>query len=197
MQRVGYHGLLRRGQVDARAGRWAKLGLPVIHLDALYWLPGWVERDRAEFRALLAPARGRRALDLDGNYATTLDMRLPRADTIVVIDQPRLLCLWRVTWRWLTHIGRTRADMSEGCPEKVDWEFTRFIWNYPSHMAEAAKPSRRSAASPADPPHQRPPDPRFRRGLPGKIRRGSGSGPRRTPRPSWRKRPAGRRACAR
>jgi hypothetical protein len=64
-----------------------------------------------------------------------MDLRLPRADTIVVIDRSRLLCLWRVTWRWLTHLGRSRADMGEGCPEKIDREFVVYIWTYPRRGA--------------------------------------------------------------
>jgi hypothetical protein len=35
----------------------------------------------------------------------------------------------------LTHLGRTRADMGEGCREKIDWEFVQFIWTYPRRGA--------------------------------------------------------------
>lgn len=131
MQRIAILGCSGGGKSTLARALGAKLDLPVIHLDALYWLPGWVERDRAEFRALLAEALTGERWIVDGNYSHCLDLRLPRADTIVVIDRSRLVCLWRVTRRWLTHLGRTRPDMGEGCPEKIDWEFVQFIWNYP------------------------------------------------------------------
>jgi len=70
---------------------------------------------------------------MDGNYDSSLDIRLPAADTVMLLDLPRPICMWRVVTRWLTHIGRTRPDMGSGCREKVDWEFLRWIWDYPRH----------------------------------------------------------------
>jgi adenylate kinase family enzyme len=107
-----------------------RLGLPVIHLDALFWEPGWVEGDKARFREKVAQAVAGDGWVCEGGYASTYDLRFPLADTIVWLERPRWLCLWRVTTRWLTHIGRTRADMAPGCPEKVDLAFYRFIWNW-------------------------------------------------------------------
>ena len=135
MQRIAILGCSGGGKSTLARALSRSLDLPLIHLDALHWLPGWVERDRAEFRGLLAELVDGERWVIDGNYTQTLDLRLPRADTIVVIDRSRLLCLWRVTWRWLTHLGRTRADMGEGCPEKVDWDFVQFIWTYPRRVA--------------------------------------------------------------
>lgn len=107
-----------------------RLGLPVVHLDALYWLPGWVARDKEGFRALVAQAVAGDAWVCDGGYSSTYDLRFPFADTVIWLRRPRWLCLTRVVLRWLSHLGRTRADMGPGCPEKVDWEFIRFIWNW-------------------------------------------------------------------
>jgi adenylate kinase family enzyme len=135
MQRIAILGCSGGGKSTLARALGKKLDLPVIHLDALHWLPGWVERDRAEFRAMLTEAlRGERWI-VDGNYSHSADIRLPLADTILVIDRSRWLCIWRVLWRWLSHLGRTRADMGEGCPEKVDWEFIQFIWCYPKRNA--------------------------------------------------------------
>lgn len=135
MQRIAILGCSGGGKSSLARALSRKLNLPLIHLDALHWLPGWVERDRTEFRRLQAEIVAADAWVIDGNYSNTLDLRLPRADTIVVIDRSRLLCLWRVTWRWLTHLGRSRADMGEGCPEKIDREFVVYIWTYPRRGA--------------------------------------------------------------
>lgn len=109
-------------------------GLPVIHLDAEYWKPGWVETPEDEFaRRIEQLAAGERWI-IDGWHRTSLGLRLRLADTIVYLDFPRRTCLWRVTRRWLRHRGRTRPDMGPQCPEKIDLEFLNYIWTFNSHV---------------------------------------------------------------
>ncbi|MBX3493815.1 MAG: topology modulation protein [Parvibaculum sp.] len=107
-----------------------KLGLPVVHLDVLFWKPGWVESSYDEFRPKVAAAVAEDRWIIDGNFSRTFDIRLPRADTVVWVDQPRRVCLWRAFRRTLTLFGETRADLAPGCPEKFDPAFYRFIWNF-------------------------------------------------------------------
>jgi adenylate kinase family enzyme len=68
---------------------------------------------------------------IDGNYGGTLAERLERADTVVYLDYPIRLCLWRVLRRIWIYRGRTRPDMTEGCPERFDLEFLLYLirWN--------------------------------------------------------------------
>jgi adenylate kinase family enzyme len=70
---------------------------------------------------------------MDGNYSGTFDIRFAACDTILFLDMPRLMCLWRVIKRWLYYSlkNRTRPDLAEGCPEAMDWEFIQWVWNYP------------------------------------------------------------------
>ncbi len=107
------------------------LDISVIHLDSLYWRPGWVETPREEWRALVQDLVRRDCWIMDGNYSNTLDIRLPAADTVVFLDFPRLLCLWRVVKRRWQYAGRSRPDMAPGCPERLSWQFIRWIWSYP------------------------------------------------------------------
>lgn len=107
-----------------------KLALPVVHLDVLFWKPGWVESSYDEFRPKVAAAVAEDRWIIDGNFSRTFDLRLPRADTVVWVDQPRRVCLWRAFRRTLTLFGETRADLAPGCPEKIDPAFYRFIWNF-------------------------------------------------------------------
>jgi adenylate kinase family enzyme len=60
-----------------------------------------------------------------------MDIRAAAADTIVFLDLPRVLCMWRAVKRWIKYPNRTRPDMGEGCPEKVDLEFLQWMWNFP------------------------------------------------------------------
>ena len=107
------------------------LDIPVIHLDAHYWNPGWVKTPRLEWTA-----RQERLLELerwiaDGNYGSTLELRLAAADTVIFLDFPRWLCTWRVLKRVWTYRREERPDMAAGCDERVDWGFIRYVWTFP------------------------------------------------------------------
>jgi adenylate kinase family enzyme len=110
----------------------SRLGLPLVHLDALYWRAGWQATPKDEWRerveALIAEPRW----VMDGNYSGTLDMRLARCDTVVFLDLPRVVCLWRIVKRQIQFRGRSRPDMSPNCPERLTWEFITWVWTYPS-----------------------------------------------------------------
>jgi adenylate kinase family enzyme len=107
-----------------------KLGLPVIHLDVLFWKPGWVESDKDEFKLRVAEALKGPAWISDGNFSSSFDVSMARADTIVWIDQPRLRCLVRAIWRAVRYRQGGRPDMAEGCRETVDFQFYGYIWRY-------------------------------------------------------------------
>lgn len=110
----------------------ARTGTPVIHLDARYWRAGWVETPPEEWTRDVATLTSREAWVMDGNYGGTLPMRVAASDTIVFLDMPRLRCIVRVARRALRYRGRSRPDMAEGCPERLTWEFVRWIWTYPA-----------------------------------------------------------------
>jgi adenylate kinase family enzyme len=108
-----------------------RLGLPVIHLDPLFWKPGWVETPEPDWRAIQEQLVRRPRWIIDGNHASTLDLRLRAADTVVFLDMPRRLCLWRVVKRSLQHRGRDRIDRAEGCRERLNRSFLRWVWGFP------------------------------------------------------------------
>jgi adenylate kinase family enzyme len=108
-----------------------RLALPVIHLDAHFWSAGWVESDKMQWRETVRALAANERWIIDGNYSSTMDIRLPLAETIVFLDFPRWLCLLRVLRRWLAFYGSTRPDLPPGCPERFDMDFLRWIWNYP------------------------------------------------------------------
>jgi adenylate kinase family enzyme len=112
------------------------LDLPVCHLDVLWWRPGWVEAGEEVFDADLRAVVAGESWIVDGNYSRTLDIRLARADAAVMLDFSRTLCLYRALKRRLLYAGQSRPDMAPGCPEKVDWEFVRWIWDYPGRSRQ-------------------------------------------------------------
>lgn len=108
-----------------------RFGLPYISLDRdVFWLPGWVVRDRVEQRAIIASRILEEHWIMDGTNPSSLDIRLPRTDFVIWVRMPRLLCIWGAISRWAKWIGRTRPEMAPGCMEKIDWEFLRFIWTF-------------------------------------------------------------------
>ncbi|MCA1012506.1 topology modulation protein [Halobacillus halophilus] len=104
-----------------------QLNIRVYHLDAFYWKPGWIEAGFPEFKSKQEEVVERDSWIIEGNYSSTYDLRASHADTIIYLELPLLLCLYRVIKRWWLHRGKTRADMGEGCEEKLDLEFIKFI----------------------------------------------------------------------
>lgn len=96
------------------------LNLPVIHLDRLQWLAGWIPRDKEEFRRLQLDAMEGSSWIVDGNYGATLDLRVPKEDTIFWLDYPGALCLYRAIKRYATYKHKVREDMGAGCSERLD-----------------------------------------------------------------------------
>lgn len=109
----------------------ALLGLEVIHLDAEHWGAGWVEMPKDEWRNKVRRLAARDSWVMDGNYSATLDVRLEACDTVVFLDLPRALCVWRVFKRVVTYRRGRRPDMAEGCDERFDLKFLLWVWNYP------------------------------------------------------------------
>ena len=60
-----------------------------------------------------------------------MDIRLEKADTVICFKLSRGVCLLSYFKRVITNIGKVRQDMQEGCPEKFDFEFMKYIWNFP------------------------------------------------------------------
>ena len=107
-----------------------KLDIPVVHLDKLFWKPGWVETPPEEFDRKLAKELEKPKWIMDGNFNRTMPERVAKCDTIIYLDYNRLVCLWGVIKRNLTNRGKVRPDMGEGCPERIDFEFLKWVWNY-------------------------------------------------------------------
>jgi adenylate kinase family enzyme len=112
------------------------LSLPIIHLDKHFWHPGWVGTPPQDWEEKIRQFAVGESWIIDGNYRSTLDVRLQMADTVVFLDLPRWLCTRRATKRRFQYLNRQRPDIAEGCQERVfDPTFPRFIqwvWNYPN-----------------------------------------------------------------
>lgn len=113
-------------------------GLPVVHLDKLYWHAGWVKTSADEWESIVRRELEKPEWIMDGNFGGTREMRMRAADTIILLDLPRWLCMWRILKRSLKYYGRTRPDMTDGCNERLDLEFILWVWNYRSASRKRA-----------------------------------------------------------
>jgi len=106
-------------------------GIPVVSLDALFWKPGWVPSDAAEFEARVSEAVGLPRWIIDGDYIWWAgDIRRSVADAVIWFDLPTRSCMVGIVSRIATSYGRVRPEMAQGCPERIDAEFFRYVWSY-------------------------------------------------------------------
>ncbi|WP_343527713.1 AAA family ATPase [Sphingomonas sp.] len=111
------------------------LGLRVWHVDALFHAPGWTIRAREDFIADLTAIAARPEWVIDGNYSnekygTAIRDRLARADRIILLDLPRRVTIPRILRRIARHYGQSRPDSAPQCPERLDFGFLAFCWNW-------------------------------------------------------------------
>lgn len=148
------------------------LQLPVVHMDAHFWNPGWVPKPNEEWDELVRQYTAQEQWIMDGNYSRTMEFRIKRAEVIIYLDLPRLLCMYRIVKRRLMYHNRTRPDMNEGCPEKLDWAFVKWVWNYKSRSRQSTLARLQQAG-----PHQQVITVTTRRQVKELIRSFAGGGP--------------------
>lgn len=108
-----------------------RLGLPVIHLDVLYYGPAWAAGDPAAFRARVAQATTEAAWIVDGAFLALVgDLTLSKADLVIWLEQPRWLALSRALWRCLDPRGFGRPDLPSGCRDTPSREMLGDIWRF-------------------------------------------------------------------
>lgn len=96
-----------------------------------YWQSGWIETLKDEWVKKQDELTSGSEWIIDGNYGSTMEIRLLKADTVIFFDLKRLVCTIGYIIRVFKNKGKSRPDMPEGCPEKIDIEFIKYIWNFP------------------------------------------------------------------
>jgi adenylate kinase family enzyme len=110
----------------------AATGLQVIHLDKIFWNPNWVETARDEWQKKVEQVLELDSWIVDGNYSGTMETRFAACDTVIFLDMPRTVCIYRILKRVAFYRKGARPDMAEGCDERFDWQFVKLVWNYPT-----------------------------------------------------------------
>ena len=107
-----------------------KYDIPVLYIDTIQFLPGWVERSGDEKKTLMAEFLDTHdSWVIDGNYQKlSFDRRMEEADKIIFLAFNRFSCSYRALKRYFTYKGKTRESITEGCQEKMDWEFFKWVF---------------------------------------------------------------------
>ena len=104
MQRITVVGTTGSGKTIMAREISARLGVPYVELDALFWGANWSETPREIFRERVDLALRGNAWVVDGNYSKVRDIVWGRADTLIWLDYPLWLILWRLLWRTTTRV---------------------------------------------------------------------------------------------
>ena len=102
-------------------------GIPLYHLDKMNWNPDGTTVDRSIFLEHLHSAIGHDTWILDGNYGSTMELRMQACDTVCFLDYPVEVCICGIQER----VGKPREDMP-WIETEADPAFLAFIKNYPS-----------------------------------------------------------------
>ena len=127
MKRIMIIGCPGSGKSTFARGLAEKTGLPLYYLDMMYWNPDRTTKPKEEFRAALRETVTLDEWIIDGNYGSTLEIRMEACDTVIFLDFPVEVCISGVEERR----GKPRADMP-WVETEPDLEFIDFIRKYNS-----------------------------------------------------------------
>ena len=102
-----------------------KTGIPLYHLDMMYWNADKTTVEKSVFLERLSTVLEKDKWIIDGNYGSTMELRMAACDTVIFLDYPLDVCLDGINERR----GKPRSDMP-WIETEEDAEFIEFIRNY-------------------------------------------------------------------
>ena len=133
MDRIAIIGCGGSGKSHLARTLGAMLGITPVHLDGLYYDRDWKPLEKEQFAAPQRDLVTAPRWIIDGNYASSLPIRLQAAGTVIFLDLPAWWCLWGIVRRRLRH-GRGQHD-TIGVYDRITWDFIRYIVGYRRRMA--------------------------------------------------------------
>lgn len=131
MKKIIVIGMMGSGKSTFANKLGKKINRKIIHLDKEFHLPNWEDKfTEEEWIEFLKRLLKQKEWIIDGNYKSTLDLRLKAADTIIFFDFPKWLCLFRVIKRSFNK--KQPFDKPEGMREKISFGLIKLIITYPS-----------------------------------------------------------------
>jgi len=132
-RRIVVIGRAGAGKTTAALALGQAFGLPVVHLDRFAWSPGWTPVDAATFEEAQAAAVAGERWVIDGGYLRSAGWpaRVARADVVVLVEAPLIVCLWRIARRVRARPRVRRPDLPDGCDEVLTPSFVGWtlLWS--------------------------------------------------------------------
>jgi len=128
MQRIAIIGNGGSGKSTLARKLSAKLNIPAYHLDKIFLNKNYVNIPKPEMTIQHNNIIENDKWIIDGNYSHTMGERFERADTIIMLDFPTWLCVWRIYKR--TFSKEKRTDVPDGCANTVDMKFLSWVLGY-------------------------------------------------------------------
>ena len=125
MQRIIVIGCPGSGKSRLSRALHHKTCIPLYHLDMMYWNADKTTVEKSVFLERLSAVLEQDAWIIDGNYGSTMELRMAVCDTVIFLDYPLKVCLDGIKERR----GKPRSDMP-WCETEEDAEFIEFIKNY-------------------------------------------------------------------
>lgn len=131
MKKIAVIGIMGAGKSTLSNKLSEGLGIEVHHLDKIYWKPGWIKIPSEEGEHIQREIIKKESWVFDGNWTGSMDIRLEPADTIIFLDFPKYICLYRVFKRVVAGKNIQPIDKAEGLKDRLSWKLIKAILTYP------------------------------------------------------------------
>ena len=122
---IGYSG---SGKSTLAKNLGALYHIPVLYLDTVHFISNWQEREKTEALEMVEAFMEKPSWIIDGNYShLNYNKRLEEADKIIFMNFPRRTCIKQAFKRYRENKGKSRESMADGCNEKLDYAFIKWI----------------------------------------------------------------------
>ena len=132
VQRVVVLGMGGAGKSVLARRLGAAWALRVLHLDAVFWGPGWRPTPPEVWPDVVAGLASGERWVIEGAYSEVVEVALPRAQLAVFLDLPRRVTLPRLLRRPLRRRDRNRGDLPRGLGHVVDRDNLSWAWHWPA-----------------------------------------------------------------
>lgn len=101
--------------------------IPVYHLDKEYWQPNWIRPSAKDWEEKITNLSNQTTWVMDGNYIETLEVRLSKADLVIMLDIKKRICIRGLFFRTLKGLFIRRNDLGKGCKDSFNKGYSDLV----------------------------------------------------------------------